>query len=170
MAYSRDQKIEIVKILVGVIIAAVGGLWTYTTYTESQRNSELQTIIELGDAIAGMRVTCKEKFHGLAGLANATDDKRKIQCYEYFQDAYRGSLSAEIIIKKPFSITDDEWSKQWKKLQSVISDFASSSFNSAQLSDAWNTILVTKGLKPNPEPKPKEEEENKGDKGGGNGA
>ena len=38
MTISIDQRIEIIKILVGVVLANVGGLWTYSQYTEEVRN------------------------------------------------------------------------------------------------------------------------------------
>lgn len=147
MTLTYDQKIEITKILIGVIISIVGALWTYTTYTENERNNELKTLIGLGDAIAGMHVTCKSEFGNLADLAGESKDSRKGQCYRYFQDAHRISLAAVITVKKPFGFSAREWGGYWRSLQNVIATAGSEKYEFNNVEDAWVKILVAKALK-----------------------
>jgi hypothetical protein len=48
MVFSVEQKLEVLKIIILLVIAVVGGLWTLTTFTQGQREAELKTLIELG--------------------------------------------------------------------------------------------------------------------------
>lgn len=146
MKYTNEEKIEISKIIIGLFLSFVGGLWTYTTYTESARNSELETIIALGDSIAGMHVTCKSKYNGLADLADTAIERQK-KCYDYFQDTYRRSLSSMIIISEPVFVSKNNWQLYWKDLQKVIQEAASQKYDTTSIDNAWNKILVAKRLK-----------------------
>jgi hypothetical protein len=147
MLLNSDQKIEISKIAIGVIISIVGALWTYTTYTENERNNELKTLIGLGDAIAGMHVTCKSDFDKLADLAGEGKDTRKGQCYRYFQNAHRISLAAVITVKKPFAMSAKDWIAYWGGLQNAIAIAGSEKYRFNNIEDAWVRILIAKGLK-----------------------
>lgn len=147
MTLTYDQKIEITKIVIGVIISIVGALWTYSTYTENERNNELKTLVGLGDAIAGMHVTCKGDFGKLADLAGASKDSREGRCYRYFQDAHRISLAAVITVKKPFGFSAREWTGYWNGLQNVIAGAGSEKYEFNNIEDAWVRILVAKALK-----------------------
>ena len=151
MTITSDQKIEIIKITIGVIISIVGALWTYTTYTENERNNELKTLIGLGDAIAGMHVTCKSGFGKLADLAGESNDSRAGRCYRYFQDAHRISLAAVITVKKPFASSAKEWAGYWDSLQNVIAAAGSEKYEFNNIEDAWVKILIVKALKEEPE-------------------
>ena len=146
MTLKFDQKIEIAKIVIGVIIAIVGALWTYTTYTENERNNELKTLIGLGNAIAGMHITCKSEFGNLADLAGESKESRKGQCYRYFQDAYRMSLAAVITVKKPLGFSTKEWVGYWDGLQNVIAAAGSENYKFSNLENAWVKILIAKAL------------------------
>jgi len=148
MKFTNEEKIEISKIIIGLFLSVVGGLWTYTTYTESARNNELETIIALGNSVAGMHVTCKGKFKGLAELAN-TKIKREKKCYVYFEDAYRRSLSSMIIIAKPIMLPTNDWKALWSNLQKVLQEAASQKYEKTSIDKAWNDILVAKGLSDN---------------------
>ena len=147
MLLKTDQRIEISKIVIGIVITVVGALWTYTTYTEQDRNTELTTLIGLGDAIAGMHVTCKSDFGNLADLANEVINSRKGRCYQYFQDAHRISLAAVITVKKPFRSSAREWAAYWDRLQNVIAAAGSEKYEFASIEKAWTEILIVKGLK-----------------------
>jgi len=147
MSLSINQRIEIYKIIVGVMISIVGGLWTYTTYTQDARKNELKSIISLGDSIAGMNVTCKRDFKMLSELAGEAKDSRKGQCYKYFQDAFKKAIAAEITIKKPFLCSQKKWAEYWDTLVTQISLAASSEYNYADINNAWSAILKKKGLK-----------------------
>jgi hypothetical protein len=147
MTITSDQKIEITKIIIGVVISIVGALWTYSTYTENERNNELDTLIGLGNAIAGMHVTCKGGFGKLADLASEDKNSRKGRCYAYFQDAHRISLAAVITVKKPYLMSTKEWVGYWGALQDVIAAAGSESYEFNTIEDAWVEILVAKALK-----------------------
>ena len=147
MALTNDQRIEITKIILGVLISTVGAIWTYTTYTENERNNELKTMIELGDAIAGMHVTCKSEFGKLADLADEKNDGRKQKCYGYFQDAHRRSLAAVITVKKPMFLSAKEWAGYWDELQNVIAAAGSEKYTFDNIENAWVKILISKKLK-----------------------
>jgi len=147
MALTSDQKIEILKITIGVIFAFVGALWTYTTYTENERNNELKTLIELGDSIAGMHVTCKKEFGPLAALADKSKDSREGRCYVYFQDAHRRSLAAMITVRKPIFCSSNSWISYWDTLQNEIARAGTERYTFDSIENAWVDILVAKGLK-----------------------
>lgn len=147
MALTTDQNLEFFKIIVGVIISLVGGLWTYTTYTENQRNNEFKTLIDLGDSIAGMHVTCKEDFGQLADLAAESKDGRKGRCYAYFQDAHRRSLAAMITVRDPIFYSAETWVAHWDNLQKEIARAGSEKYTFVSIENAWAAILVAKGLR-----------------------
>jgi hypothetical protein len=151
MAITNDQKIEILKIIIGVMFSVVAALWTYTTYTENERNNELQTLINLGDSIAGMHVTCKSNFGKLADLADNSKDSREGQCYAYFQDAHRKSLAAMITVRKPIFCSRKTWVNYWDALQKEIARAGSENYSFDSLENAWVDILIAKGLKEKPE-------------------
>ena len=153
MALKSEQVVEIIKIIVGVVIAAVGGLWTYTTYTADERKAELQTLVALGDAIAGMHATCEGEFGQLAKLAELPaehSNSRKKQCYDYFQDAYRRSFSAMITVRKPSFCPADRWASRWATLQNEIAGAGSARYARAGIEKAWTAILQEKGLRSKP--------------------
>lgn len=147
MELTTQQRLEVIKIIVGIIISVIGALWTYTTYTENERNNELKTLIELGDAIAGMHVTCKSEFSKLADLASEKKNTRQGRCYEYFQDAHRRSLAAVITVKKPTFLEKHEWLNYWDKLQEEIAAAGSQKYQFDSIETAWVNILVAKKLK-----------------------
>ena len=147
MALTADQKIDISKIIIGLILSVAAGLWTYTTYTENERKNELITLIGLGDAIAGMHVTCKSGFGSLADLADKGGNSRQGQCYQYFQDAHRISLAAVITVKKPLGSSSAEWAGYWDSLQNVIAAAGSEKDEFDSIESAWVKILIVKGLK-----------------------
>ncbi len=147
MALSVDQKIETIKIIIGLLIAIVGGMWTYTTFTHDQRKSELNTLIELGDSIAGMNVTCMSDYPALSTLAGEKTDQKKQNCYKYFEDAYKKSIAAEIIIKKPIFYSEKKWRDHWSTLIDKMSISATSKYIYEDVNTAWNSILSAKGLK-----------------------
>ena len=147
MTFSVDQKIEAIKIIVGLIIAIVGGMWTYTTFTQDQRKTELNTLIDLGASIAGMNVTCMINYLALSNLANETTDQKKHNCYLYFEDAYKKSIAAQILIKKPFLYNEKKWRDHWRELINQMLLSASSKYIYEDVNSAWNSILSAKGLK-----------------------
>jgi len=150
MAFSNEQVVEIIKIIVGVVIAAVGGLWTYTTYTADERKAELQTLVALGDAIAGMHATCRGNFGQLADLSDKAPGSREKRCYDYFQDAYRGSFSAMITVRKPTSCPAGTWEAHWAKLQNEIAGAGGARYAREGIENAWRAILQEKGLRSKP--------------------
>ena len=150
MALTNDQKIEIFKIIVGVIVSIVGALWTYTTYTQNKRNNELKTLIDLGNSIAGMHVTCKMEFGKLADLADKSKDSREGRCYAYFQDAHRRSLAATITVQKPLFLSHKKWDMHWDNLQNEIARTGSEKYEFEDIEKAWINILIAKGLKDKP--------------------
>jgi len=146
MSFSVDQKIEALKIIVGIVIAIVGGLWTFTTFTQEQREAELKTLIELGDSIAGMNVTCISDYGPLSILAANKSDSKKAKCYLYFENAYKKSIAAQILIKKPIFCSEQKWKKLWDNLVDKMSEAASSKYIYDDVNTAWNSILIKKGL------------------------
>ena len=144
---TADQKIEVYKIIIGVLVSVVGGLWTYTTYTENERANESKMLIELGNAIAGMHVTCKSDFKKLADLAGKSKDSREGRCYAYFQEAHRGSIAAMISINKPMATSYSEWANYWYVLQDEIARAGSEEYAYSSLESAWENILINKGLR-----------------------
>lgn len=146
MALSVDQKIETIKIIVGLVIAIVGGLWTYATFTQEQRKAELKTLMELGDSIAGMNVTCMSDYRALSNLANEKEDQKKNKCYSYFEDAYKKSIAAQTLIKKPIFYSEEDWVNHWNNLVDKMSLSASSEYIYEDVNSAWNAILTAKGL------------------------
>ncbi len=150
MAFTNDHKIEILKIMIGVIFTVVGAFWTYTTYTESERNNELKTLIDLGDSIAGMHVTCKNNFDKLADLAEKDKNSREGRCYAYFQDAHRRSLAAMITVRKPLFCSSGTWTGYWGDLQKEIARAGSERYVYVSIENAWVEILTAKGLKEKP--------------------
>jgi hypothetical protein len=147
MSLSFNQKIELNKLVIGVLLSIIGGLWTYVVYTEDVRKNDLKTLSSLGDSIAGMHVTCKTKFGALASLAEKSENIRERQCYDYFQNAYKMSLAAEITIKKPVFCSSDVWASYWVALQNQLKLCASQQYSFEDLEPAWNVILAAKGLK-----------------------
>jgi len=147
MTFSTSQKIDVIKIILGVIVSIVAAFWTYTTYTANERNKELETLISLGNAIAGMHVTCKGEFNELAELAGEDKNSRKGLCYEYFQNAHRMSLAAVITVKKPYLLAAEDWVGYWEALQNVIAAAGSEKYEFDALENAWVEILVAKELK-----------------------
>jgi hypothetical protein len=151
MAITADQKIEFIKIIIGVIFSVIGALWTYTIYTENARNSELNTLNSLGDSIAGMNVTCSEDYRMLSKLANETNkDSKKGRCYAYWEDAHKKSLSAVITVKKPIFCSPNKWVDDWNTLQVEIIKVGSQKYSFAEIDKAWKNILISKGLKITP--------------------
>jgi hypothetical protein len=146
MSFSVDQKIEVLKITVGLVIAIVGGLWTFTTFTQEQREAELKTLIELGDSIAGMNVTCISDYGPLSKLAADKEDFKKKKCYLYFENAYKKSIAAQILIKKPVFCGEQKWNKLWNNLVDKMSLAASSEYIYNDINTAWNSILIEKSL------------------------
>lgn len=146
MSLSSDQKIEVIKIAVGLLIALIGGLWTYTTFTQEQREVELKTLIELGDSIAGMNVTCMSDYGALSTLVSEKIDQKKKKCYLYFEDAYKKSIAAQILIKKPFCYNEAKWKGHWDILVDQMSISASSKYIYDDVNAAWGAILLAKGL------------------------
>ena len=151
MALTNAQKIEIFKIIIGVIFSLVGALWTYTIYTENQRSNELKTLIDLGDSIAGMQVTCEKEFGKLAALADKCKDSREGRCYAYFQDAHKRSLSAMITVRKPIFCSPNTWVSYWDALQNEIARAGSERYTFDSIENAWVDILIAKRLKEKPE-------------------
>ena len=148
MALTNDQKMERWKIIIGVIFSLVGALWTYTIYTENQRSNELKTLIDLGDSIAGMQVTCKKEFGKLADLADKCKDSREGRCYAYFQDAHKRSLSAMITVRRPlFGSSNTSWVSCWDALQNEIALAGSEKYKFNSIENAWVDILIAKRLK-----------------------
>lgn len=147
MAIELKDKLEISKILIGLLMTTVGAWWTYTTYYENERKHELETMINLGNAIAGMHVTCKSSFGNLASLAENEKESREGQCYRYFQEAHRISLAAVITVKRPGSSTPQQWSGFWDNLQNVIAAAGSEKYEFNDIENAWVDILVAKELK-----------------------
>lgn len=147
MSLTVDQKLEFLKIIVGLAIAVVGGLWTFTTFTQEQRVAELNMLVDLGDSIAGMNVTCTSDYGPLSTLINDKKrDKKKEKCYLYFEKAYKKSIAAQILIKKPFFCAEKKWKSQWDNLLDKMSSAAASKYIYKDVNSAWNTILVEKGL------------------------
>lgn len=147
MALITDHKIEITKIIIGVLMTSVAAWWTYTTYYEDERKHELETLINLGNAIAGMHVSCKGSFGELAELASAAKASRQGRCYEYFQDAHRISLTAPITVKKPYWLSAQQWITYWDNLQNVIAATGSQEYEFNSVQNAWVDILIAKNLK-----------------------
>ena len=147
MAFSSDQFVNLAKLVLLVVFTMVSAAWTYTVYYENERKSELETLISLGNSIAGMHVACKGSFNKLAELADEDRHSRKGRCYSFFQDAHRISLAAVITVKKPYSVSDKNWAVSWDNLQNVIATAGSQAYDFDSLEDAWSTILVSKGLK-----------------------
>jgi hypothetical protein len=147
MALTNDQKIDCIKIIIGVIFSVVAAFWTYTTYTENERNNELKTLIALGDSIAGMHVTCKTDFGKLAALADKGKDSREGRCYAYFQDAHRRSLAAMISVGKPMFSSSNTWVSYWNDLQKEIARAGSEQYKFNSIENAWVDILIAKGIK-----------------------
>jgi len=151
MAITADQKIEVFKIVIGVIFSVVAAFWTYTTYTENERNSELNTLNDLGDSIAGMNATCLEDYGPLSKLADETNkDSKKGRCYSYWEDAYKKSLSGMITVRKPI-FCSSEWVGNWKDLKNAIMIAGSQKIEFDSIHRAWDDILISKGLKEKPE-------------------
>ncbi|MFT5658860.1 MAG: hypothetical protein ACI9KN_002141 [Gammaproteobacteria bacterium] len=150
MALNFDQLLKFSTLILSIVIAVVGGIWNYTSYYDNERKTELETLINLGNAIAGMHVTCKGEFNELAELANEDSNSRKGRCYLYFQDAHRISLTAVITIKKPYSISAKNWTAYWDNLQNVIAAAGSQKYNFNTIEDAWAAILIAKQLKESP--------------------
>ena len=147
MSVELKDKLEITKIIIGLLMTLVGAWWTYTTYYENERKHELETMISLGNAIAGMHVTCKGSFGSLANLAENQKDSREGQCYRYFQEAHRISLAAVITVKRPGSSTSKQWSDYWDNLQNVIASAGTEKYKFQDIENAWVDILVAKELK-----------------------
>ena len=147
MALTNDQRIDCIKIIIGVIFSVVAAFWTYTTYTENERNNELKTLIHLGDSIAGMHVTCKKSFGKLADLADKSKDSREGRCYAYFQDAHRRSLAAVISVRKPIFSSSNTWVGYWDDFQNEIARAGSEQYKYDSIENAWVDILIAKGLK-----------------------
>lgn len=147
MVLTNDQRIKILKIFIGLILSLVGGFWTYTTYTANERKHELETLIGLGDSIAGMHVTCEKEFGGLADLANQSKGSKKGKCYAYFEDSHRKSLSAMITVRKPVFEPHGKWAKDWNVLQDQIARAGSENYKFNDIENAWVDILTTKGLR-----------------------
>ncbi len=147
MTIAFKDKLEITKIIIGLLMTCVGAWWTYTTYYENERKHELDTLINLGNAIAGMHVSCKSNFGSLADLAGESNETRKGQCYRYFQEAHRISLAAVITVKKPGSVSSRQWSGYWDNLQNVIAAAGSEKYEFSEIENAWVDILVAKKLK-----------------------
>ncbi len=147
MALKFSDKLEISKIIIGLLMTIVGAWWTYSTYYENERKHELETLINLGNAIAGMHVTCKASFGKLASLASQDKESRAGQCYRYFQEAHRISLAAVITVKRPASSTSEQWSAYWDNLQNVIAAAGSEKYDFTEIETAWVDILVAKKLK-----------------------
>ena len=147
MAIELKDKLEITKIFIGLLMTLVGAWWTYTTYYENERKHELETLINLGNAIAGMHVTCKSSFGKLASLAGNGKESREGQCYRYFQEAHRISLAAVITVKRPASSNSKQWSGYWDNLQNVIALAGSEKYKFNDIENAWVDILVVKELK-----------------------
>lgn len=144
---TTDQKIEVYKIIIGALVSIVGALWTYTTYTANERANESKMLIELGNAVAGMHVTCKGEFGKLADLADKDKDSREGRCYAYFQEAHRGSIAATISINKPINSSYSEWVSYWDALRDEIARAGSEEYAYDSLETAWENILIKKGLR-----------------------
>ena len=147
MTIAFNNKLEIAKILIGLLMTCVGAWWTYTTYYENERKHELETLIDLGNAIAGMHVTCKSSFGDLASLAGKTGSSREGRCYGYFQEAHRISLAAVITVKRPRGSSPEQWSAYWDNLQNVIAAAGTEKYMFEEIEGAWEDILVAKRLK-----------------------
>lgn len=147
MDFDTDRFVKFAQLILFVVFTIVGAAWTHTVYYENERKRELDTLISLGNAIAGMHVTCKGSFKELAKLADEERHSRKGRCYGYFQDAHRISLAAVITIKKPFAVTTKSWVSHWENLQNVIAATGSQEYEFDRLENAWAEILITKGLK-----------------------
>jgi hypothetical protein len=147
MTIAFNHKLEITKVLIGLLMTCVGAWWTYTTYYENERKHELETLINLGNAIAGMHVTCKSSFGDLASLAGKTTASREGRCYQYFQEAHRISLAAVITVKRPRGSSPEQWSNYWDNLQNVIAAAGSEKYIFNDIESAWVDILVAKKLK-----------------------
>ena len=150
MPFDTDQFVKVAKLVLFVVFTIVSAAWTYTVYYENERKSELETLVSLGNSIAGMHVTCKGSFDELAELAGKERFSREGRCYSFFQDAHRISLAAVITIKKPYSVSAKDWAASWDNLQNVIATAGSQAYDFSSLEDAWSTILISKGLKDSP--------------------
>ena len=147
MALDFKDRLEITKIIITLLMTCVGAWWTYTTYYENERKQELDTLISLGNAIAGMHVSCKSSFGSLAELASESEESRKGQCYRYFQEAHRISLAAIITVKRPAGASVGQWTAYWDSLQNVIAAAGSEKYQFDDIENAWAGILVAKKLK-----------------------
>ena len=147
MAIGFKDRLEIIKIVITLLMTLVGAWWTYTTYYENERKLELDTLVSLGNAIAGMHVSCKRNFGSLADLAGEGIETRKGQCYRYFQEAHRISLAAIITVKRPGSSNPGQWLGYWDNLQNVIAAAGSEKYQFDEIENAWTDILLAKKLK-----------------------
>lgn len=147
MALASRDWLEVAKIIIALLMTCVGGWWTYTTYHEDERKHELDTLIDLGNAIAGMHVSCKSSFGRLADLAGAEAGSREGRCYGYFQDAHRISLASTITVKRPGRVSAGQWAEDWDLLQNAIATAGTEKYQFDAIDQAWANILVAKKLK-----------------------
>lgn len=142
-----DQKLELCKIIIGLTLAVIGGLWTYYQYTEDERRTSTKAIIEISEAIVGMQMFCKDTDNELISLAEEELGTRKRRCFEYYMAARKKILSGSSVISRPWLTSEKDWEKAWDEMKKAIEDPATEKYSEHRIGKKWSRILDLKGVK-----------------------
>ncbi len=142
---------EFAKIVVGLIVAAVGSAWTLYTWQANEERRSDKGIAAISDVIVMTHANCR-KADGVLNNLFAVDadgeetslNKRQKNCITNFVKLRQAAYSGPILIGKPFSADKDAWWRAWKGLQDKVEQAGDNSYDHAAINEGWKKILQLK--------------------------
>lgn len=144
---TTDQKLELCKIIVGLIIAVIGGFWTYFQYHEVGRRNSIRAVIEISEAIVAMQMFCKEVDNELLSLAKENPGSRRRRCFESYITARTKILSGSSTISRPWLSNEEDWKEAWEEMKIAIEEPATENYSESRIGNKWSRILELKKVK-----------------------
>jgi hypothetical protein len=145
------MNIEILKIFVGLIVAAVGGMWTYYTWEANNQRRSDEAIAAISDVIVSTHTTCRSNDGALNNLYSSNDDgndsklnKRQRACAAGFVLLRQKAFSGPIKIDKPFLVDAVKWGTVWTTLQLTVETAGTNNYQRNLIDESWKAILRLK--------------------------
>ena len=143
--------IEIIKIVVGLLIAGVAGTWTLYTWQVNENTRSDEAIIAISDVIVLTHINCRMNDGALNNLfGTVTNDtseseNRLTLCLKNLVKLRQLAYAGQIKISAPFDVNDHDWNSGWEAFQRAVEDAGSKAYNRVAIDDAWKAILKKKG-------------------------
>jgi hypothetical protein len=139
-------------VMVAVASAFAAGASTLVEYAKSTirflhdgQAAEAEAITEFNKRLGQMRLNCMGSWRGIEALVDVpvTDPEknRKTSCSQSYLSARDQAFILGSKLKKPYFLSDEEWTKQFSGLYDAISEVGINGFQPKQIDCAWSAIL-----------------------------